>query len=54
MKTEGVGIFVAHQWVEMVSETGRHSERITVIKIVLNDKISRQNSTWLSILSSAG
>jgi len=36
-KTNGVGIFVAEIWVNSVVSVKRHSERVLVLKMVLDD-----------------
>ena len=36
-KSDGVGIFVAEKWVDNVVRVERHSERVLVLKMVLND-----------------
>ena len=38
-KTDGVGIFVAEKWVDSVVSVERHSERILVLKMVLDDRL---------------
>ena len=35
--TDGVGIFVAEKWVGSVVSVERHSERVLVLKMVLDD-----------------
>jgi len=49
-KTEGVGVFVAEQWVDQVVQIDRYNERIVVVKLVVGDRILNDFSVYVSHL----
>ena len=36
-RSDGVGIFLAEKWVDSVVSAKKHSERVLVLKMILND-----------------
>jgi len=38
-RSDGVGIFVAEKWVDSVVKVERHSERVLILKMVLDNRL---------------
>ena len=44
-RSDGVGMFVAEKWVDSVVTVERHSERVLILKMVLDNSLMNC-STW--------
>ena len=39
VRSDGVGMFVAEKWVDSVLEVERHSDRVLILKMVLDNSL---------------
>ena len=46
-RSDGVGMFVAEKWVDSVLKVERHSERVLILKMVLDNGLL--NVVWSSL-----
>jgi len=53
-RSDGVGIFVAEKWMDSVVCVKRHSERVVILKMVLDNGLLNDLSLCSSLRETAG